>query len=144
MGKQPPPPSAAPRAASRCWYGARQPRAVRRTAGTVRVVAAGHHVPRPEGAGQGVRRLRPGLRRRRGGLGPGAAAAGPRRARPQPGRRLPHRADPRRRHLAAIHSYTTVFWWCAAIFTAGAVICGALLRTGPLTPPATIPTREPS
>jgi EmrB/QacA subfamily drug resistance transporter len=36
-------------------------------------------------------------------------------------------------HLALIHSYTTVFWWCAGIFAAGAVICGALLRRGPLT-----------
>jgi len=25
------------------------------------------------------------------------------------------------------------FWWTAAIFAAGAVICGALLRSGPLT-----------
>jgi hypothetical protein len=36
-------------------------------------------------------------------------------------------------HLAALHGYTTVFWWCAGIFAAGAVICGALLRPGPLT-----------
>jgi EmrB/QacA subfamily drug resistance transporter len=35
--------------------------------------------------------------------------------------------------LAAIHGYTTVFWWCAGIFAAGAVIGGALLRRGPLT-----------
>jgi len=38
-------------------------------------------------------------------------------------------------HLALIHSYTTVFWWCAGIFAAGAVICGLLLRRGPLTRP---------
>jgi hypothetical protein len=38
-------------------------------------------------------------------------------------------------HLALIHSYTTVFWWCAGVFAAGAVICGALLRRGPLTRP---------
>jgi EmrB/QacA subfamily drug resistance transporter len=37
--------------------------------------------------------------------------------------------------LAAIHGYTTVFWWCAGIFAAGAVIGGALLRRGPLTRP---------
>jgi hypothetical protein len=37
-------------------------------------------------------------------------------------------------HLAALHGYTTVFWWCAGIFAAGAVICGTLLRPGPLTP----------
>jgi MFS family permease len=31
-----------------------------------------------------------------------------------------------------IHGYTTVFWWCAGIFLGGAIICGALLRRGPL------------
>jgi len=36
--------------------------------------------------------------------------------------------------LALVHGYTTAFWWSAAIFAAGAVICGALLRRGPLTP----------
>jgi EmrB/QacA subfamily drug resistance transporter len=46
--------------------------------------------------------------------------------------------------LAAVHGYTTVFWWCAGIFAAGAVICGALLRRGPLTRPGDIPAREPS
>lgn len=46
-------------------------------------------------------------------------------------------------HLALIHSYTTVFWWCAGIFAAGAVICGVLLRRGPLTRPQDSPTREP-
>ncbi len=46
--------------------------------------------------------------------------------------------------LAAIHGYTTVFLWCAVIFAAGAVICGALLRRGPLTRPEDIPAREPS
>ena len=30
--------------------------------------------------------------------------------------------------LAAIHSYTTVFWWCAGIFVVGAVVGGTLLR----------------
>jgi EmrB/QacA subfamily drug resistance transporter len=38
-------------------------------------------------------------------------------------------------HLALIHSYTTVFWVCAGMFAAGAVICGALLRPGPLPRP---------
>jgi len=33
-------------------------------------------------------------------------------------------------YLATIHGYTTVFWWCAVIFAAGAVICGTLLRRG--------------
>jgi EmrB/QacA subfamily drug resistance transporter len=41
----------------------------------------------------------------------------------QPG---PHLAD-----LALVHGYTTAFWWTAAIFAAGAVICGTLLRRGP-------------
>jgi hypothetical protein len=36
-------------------------------------------------------------------------------------------------HLALVHSYATVFWWCAGIFGVGAVICGALLCRGPLT-----------
>ncbi|WP_331737368.1 MFS transporter [Streptomyces sp. NBC_00019] len=38
--------------------------------------------------------------------------------------------------LAAIEGYQQVFWWCAAIFTAGAVIGGLLLRGGPLPLPA--------
>ncbi|MCD5316653.1 MFS transporter [Kineosporia babensis] len=33
---------------------------------------------------------------------------------------------------AAVHSYTTTFMWCAVIFLIGAVISGALLRSGPL------------
>jgi EmrB/QacA subfamily drug resistance transporter len=36
--------------------------------------------------------------------------------------------------LSLIHGYTTAFWWAAAIFAAGAVICGLLLRRGPLGP----------
>jgi EmrB/QacA subfamily drug resistance transporter len=31
---------------------------------------------------------------------------------------------------AAVHSYTTAFWWAAAIFAVSAVVCGALLRPG--------------
>jgi hypothetical protein len=34
--------------------------------------------------------------------------------------------------LALIHGYTTAFWWCAGIFLAGAVLCGSLMRRGPL------------
>ena len=34
--------------------------------------------------------------------------------------------------MSAIHGYTAVFWVGAAIFGAGAVICGALFRSGPL------------
>jgi EmrB/QacA subfamily drug resistance transporter len=33
---------------------------------------------------------------------------------------------------AAVHSYTTVFWWGVGIFLSGTVICGALMRRGPL------------
>jgi EmrB/QacA subfamily drug resistance transporter len=33
---------------------------------------------------------------------------------------------------AAVHSYTTVFWWGAGIFLSGTVICGTLMRRGPL------------
>ena len=47
-------------------------------------------------------------------------------------------------HLALIHSYTTVFWVCAGMFAAGAVICGVLLRPGPLPQPEPVPDREPS
>jgi hypothetical protein len=31
-----------------------------------------------------------------------------------------------------VHGYTTAFWWTAGIFAGGAVICGNLLRGGPL------------
>ncbi|MGH3222913.1 MAG: MFS transporter, partial [Streptosporangiaceae bacterium] len=37
--------------------------------------------------------------------------------------------------LSLIHGYTTGFWVTAIIFTAGAVICGALFRSGPLRAP---------
>jgi MFS family permease len=47
-------------------------------------------------------------------------------------------------HLATIHGYTTVFWWCAGIFAAGAVICGTLLRRGPLPLHGGAPAGEPS
>jgi hypothetical protein len=33
---------------------------------------------------------------------------------------------------AAVHGYTTAFWWTAGIFAAGGVICGSMLRWGPL------------
>jgi hypothetical protein len=35
-----------------------------------------------------------------------------------------------------VHGYTTVFWWCVAIFAGGAILCGALMRSGPLQAPA--------
>jgi EmrB/QacA subfamily drug resistance transporter len=34
---------------------------------------------------------------------------------------------------AAVHGYTTAFWWTAAIFAGGGIICGTILRWGPLT-----------
>jgi EmrB/QacA subfamily drug resistance transporter len=52
------------------------------------------------------------------------------------------RPAPQLAQLALIHGYTTVFWWCAGIFVAGAIICGALLRPGPLTAPEKIPARQ--
>jgi hypothetical protein len=36
-----------------------------------------------------------------------------------------------------VHGYTTAFWWTAGIFAGGAVICGALARSGPLAQPGT-------
>lgn len=41
---------------------------------------------------------------------------------------------------ATIHSYTTAFWWSAAIFAAGAVICALLLKPGvPKVAPDAVP-----
>ena len=37
--------------------------------------------------------------------------------------------------MSLIHGYTTGFWVGAAIFGAGAVICGTLFRPGPLPAP---------
>jgi len=31
-----------------------------------------------------------------------------------------------------VHGYTTVFWWCTGLFAVGAVVCGTLMRRGPL------------
>lgn len=31
---------------------------------------------------------------------------------------------------ATVHGYTTAFWWGLAIFAAGAIACGLLLRSG--------------
>jgi MFS family permease len=47
-------------------------------------------------------------------------------------------------HLASVDGYTTVFWWCAAIFAAGAVVSGLLLRRGPLPAPPGTPAENPS
>jgi EmrB/QacA subfamily drug resistance transporter len=40
------------------------------------------------------------------------------------------RPTPLVQEQATLHGYTTGFWWSAAIFAAGAVICGLLLRPG--------------
>ncbi len=44
---------------------------------------------------------------------------------------------------AAVHGYTTAFWWAAGIFAVGAVICGALL-TQRSAEVAAAPTGEPA
>jgi hypothetical protein len=31
-----------------------------------------------------------------------------------------------------VHGYTTAFWWTAAIFAGGGIVCGTILRWGPL------------
>jgi hypothetical protein len=45
------------------------------------------------------------------------------------------RPAPSLTEMSLIHGYTTGFWVAAAIFGAGAVICGTLLRSGPLRSP---------
>jgi hypothetical protein len=40
--------------------------------------------------------------------------------------------------MSLIHGYTTGFWVAAAIFGAGAVICGTLFRPGPLRAPSSV------
>jgi sugar phosphate permease len=37
---------------------------------------------------------------------------------------------------AAVDGYTTAFWWAAAIFAVGALVCGSLLRPGVRAAPA--------
>jgi EmrB/QacA subfamily drug resistance transporter len=44
--------------------------------------------------------------------------------------------------LALVHGYDTVFWWTAGIFAGGAVIGGALLRSGPLVQRRTLSLAE--
>lgn len=46
--------------------------------------------------------------------------------------------------LAAVHSYSTVFWWCAAILAAGAVLTGLVLRSGPLPTAEDRPGEQPA
>ena len=35
---------------------------------------------------------------------------------------------------AVVHGYVVAFWWVAGIFLFGAVVCGSLMRRGPLRP----------
>jgi MFS family permease len=35
---------------------------------------------------------------------------------------------------ATIHGYVTAFWWVGGIFLFGAIVCGSLMRRGPLRP----------
>ncbi|TGB13372.1 MFS transporter [Streptomyces sp. MZ04] len=51
--------------------------------------------------------------------------------------------SPEQLGIAAIDGYTTVFWWCTAIFTFGAVIAAVLLRGGPLPVPAEAAAQKP-
>ena len=46
------------------------------------------------------------------------------------------RPSPQLVSLALVHGYHTGFLWAAVIFAVGAVVCGTLLRWGPLTSPA--------
>jgi EmrB/QacA subfamily drug resistance transporter len=39
-------------------------------------------------------------------------------------------AGPEAMRQAAVEGYTTAFWWAAAIFAVGALVCGGLLRAG--------------
>jgi EmrB/QacA subfamily drug resistance transporter len=38
--------------------------------------------------------------------------------------------NPQLLEQAAVHGYTTAFWWSAAIFAVGALVCGEVLRSG--------------
>jgi EmrB/QacA subfamily drug resistance transporter len=49
------------------------------------------------------------------------------------------RPTPSLLHAATVHGYVSAFWWCAGIFALGAVVCGSLLRRGPLQAPAAAP-----
>jgi EmrB/QacA subfamily drug resistance transporter len=54
----------------------------------------------------------------------------------RPGTLVGGHPSPHLTGLALVHGYTTAFGWSAVIFAAGAVICGTLLRRGPLAPAA--------
>jgi hypothetical protein len=45
---------------------------------------------------------------------------------------------------ATVHGYTVAFWWSAAIFAAGALVCGLLLTGRPSPAPAEpVPVASP-
>jgi hypothetical protein len=45
---------------------------------------------------------------------------------------------------AIVHGYTVAFWWSAAIFVTGALVCGALLPGRPRAQPAeAVPASAP-
>jgi EmrB/QacA subfamily drug resistance transporter len=46
--------------------------------------------------------------------------------------------------LALVHGYVTAFWWCSGIFLFGAIVCGTLMRPGPLQAPAHAPAAAPA
>jgi EmrB/QacA subfamily drug resistance transporter len=52
--------------------------------------------------------------------------------------------SPATQQLALIHGYTTAFWWCSGIFLLGAIVCGLLMRRGPLQPAARVPGAAPA
>jgi hypothetical protein len=52
-----------------------------------------------------------------------------------------HAPTPAALSAAAVHGYTTAFWWAAAIFAGGALLCTALLTSRSRL--AAVPTGEP-
>jgi EmrB/QacA subfamily drug resistance transporter len=44
---------------------------------------------------------------------------------------------------ALVHGYVTAFWWVGGIFLLGAIVCGSLMRRGPLQAPAHAPAPAP-
>jgi hypothetical protein len=56
----------------------------------------------------------------------GVAAGHPAAARPSPAALQAIEA------AAAVHGYTTAFWWTSGIFAVGGIVCGSILRWGPL------------
>jgi hypothetical protein len=45
--------------------------------------------------------------------------------------------------MAAVEGYVTAFWWAAGIFTVGALVCGALLRSDVRPEMHAVPEPEP-